>query len=89
MNLSKSLWVLFKYFIGIILNIALLCSVVICANSIKRGTDSSSHSANYVYVTTYGEKYHDINCYYIKDNYKKMTLEDAKDQGYSECSKCW
>ncbi len=89
MDPSKSLRVIFSYFIGIVLNVILLCSMVMCADRINKENNSTSSSINYVYVTTYGEKYHDINCYYIKDNYKKMTLEDAKDQGYSECSKCW
>lgn len=62
---------------------------LLLATTLAAVSGCNKTSDTYVYVTKYGEKYHDINCYYIKDNYKKLTLEDAKDQGYSKCSKCW
>lgn len=87
MNFSKSPWMLSKCFIGIVLNMILLCSMLGCTSS--SDAENNMRSAMHVYVTKYGEKYHNIDCYHIKDDYEKLTLEEAEEQCYDACSKCW
>jgi hypothetical protein len=41
-----------------------------------------------VYVTPHGTKYHTKDCQYVRHNGVEMTLADAKDQGYTPCSRC-
>ena len=48
-----------------------------------------STSTTKVYVTKDGRCFHfDRDCSNMKNPYK-ITLEDAKEQGYRQCSKCW
>lgn len=48
-----------------------------------------SGSTSYVWITKTGEKYHRIsNCGNTK-NSKKVTLQDAKDMGYTRCKNCY
>lgn len=49
---------------------------------------SSSSSASYVYVTDTGSKYHKAGCSYLKSS-NKITLSDAKNWGYTPCSRCY
>jgi len=44
-------------------------------------------SAQTVYVTENGKKYHQKDCQYAKDA-KPMSLADAKAKGYTPCSAC-
>lgn len=44
-------------------------------------------SAQTVYVTDNGKKYHQKDCQYAK-NAKPMSLADAKAKGYTPCSTC-
>jgi fructose-specific component phosphotransferase system IIB-like protein len=44
-------------------------------------------SAQTVYVTENGKKYHQKDCQYAKDA-KPMSLADAKAKGYTPCSTC-
>lgn len=39
------------------------------------------------YITTYGEKYHEKGCYYLRSSHK-TTVEEAINNGYTACSKC-
>jgi len=41
-----------------------------------------------VYVTNTGTKYHVDGCRYLSKSKIRMTLEDAKRQGYEPCSVC-
>ena len=41
-----------------------------------------------VVVTPTGECYHNKNCEWVGDNYRKITLEQAKDEGYRDCKVC-
>lgn len=41
-----------------------------------------------VHITKTGEKYHSAGCQYLKKSDIEISLEDAKAQGYSPCSKC-
>ncbi len=44
-----------------------------------------------VYVTTYGKKYHKLNCQYIagKNNLLKISLTQAQNSGYEPCKICF
>ena len=47
-------------------------------------------SAETVYVTRTGEKYHVEGCQYIegKDDLREMSAEEAEQAGYEPCSVC-
>lgn len=45
-------------------------------------------SAQSVYVTKTGEKYHKSTCHYLKNSKKEITLEVAKQRGFTACSVC-
>lgn len=42
-----------------------------------------------VYVTKTGAKYHRSGCQYLKKSKIAISLDNAKSQGYTACSKCW
>ena len=41
-----------------------------------------------VYITRTGEKYHKSWCQYLSESKISISLEKAKKQGYTACSKC-
>ena len=41
-----------------------------------------------VYITDTGEKYHASGCQYLKKSKHAISLSDAKNRGYTPCSKC-
>lgn len=41
-----------------------------------------------VYITDTGSKYHLSSCSYLTGNETPISLEEAKDQGYTACSRC-
>lgn len=41
-----------------------------------------------VVITPTGECYHNKKCEWVGDNYRKITLEQAKDEGYRDCKVC-
>lgn len=45
-------------------------------------------SAQTVFTTKTGEKYHKGNCGYLRSSKKEVTLERALELGYSACSVC-
>lgn len=45
-------------------------------------------SAQTVYTTNTGEKYHKSNCHYLKNSKKEINLEKAKSLGYQPCKVC-
>lgn len=47
-----------------------------------------SISAQTVYVTKTGEKYHTANCRYLKYSQKEITLEKAIALGFEACKVC-
>ncbi len=47
-----------------------------------------SVTAQTVYVTKSGEKYHTASCRYLKYSKKKVKLEDAISRGYEACKVC-
>ena len=44
--------------------------------------------AQTVYVTNTGEKYHVVNCRYLKYSQNETTIKKAKDLGYLACKVC-
>jgi competence protein ComEC len=41
-----------------------------------------------VYITEDGEKYHSDGCQYLKKSKIPMSLNEAKNQGYTPCKRC-
>lgn len=41
-----------------------------------------------VYITKTGEKYHTAGCSYLKKSKIPIELSDAKNNGYTPCSRC-
>lgn len=50
---------------------------------------SESDNSSVCYVTASGTKYHRNGCSYLKKSKTKMTVQEAKDCGYSPCSRCY
>lgn len=42
-----------------------------------------------VYITKTGKKYHRDGCQYLRKSQIAISLDDAKAEGYTACSKCW
>ena len=42
-----------------------------------------------VYITNTGEKYHQDGCQYLRQSKIAISLDDAINQGYTACSRCW
>lgn len=42
---------------------------------------------SFVYITKTGEKYHTVDCFYLKSCIG-ISLSDAIDNGYEPCKKC-
>ena len=42
-----------------------------------------------VYVTKYGDRYHEFYCSHAKRPYHKLTEQQAKDKGYTACYFCY
>lgn len=60
------------------------------ASSKPQSTKESSDSAETVYVTASGKRYHRKNCSYISNSTSKrsVSLKEAAREGYSACSRC-
>jgi beta-lactamase superfamily II metal-dependent hydrolase len=54
----------------------------------KKTPKKDAGSGTAVYVTDSGEKYHADGCRYLKKSKHKISLADAKKQGYKPCSVC-
>ena len=52
------------------------------------GSSSTSSSGTTVYVTDTGSKYHRYGCQYLRESCHGMTLSQAKQAGYTACSRC-
>lgn len=48
---------------------------------------SNDIGSDYVYVTEYGSKYHKKNCPSLGDDYKKISISEAKKK-YDSCKRC-
>lgn len=47
-----------------------------------------SIKAQTVYITKTGEKYHEKSCHHLSKFSISISLEDAKDRGYTPCKVC-
>ena len=67
----------------------ILCCAFILTSCVDDKPDSSEniHSVT-VYITETGAKYHRSGCQYLSKSCIPIDLEDAKDRGYTPCSKC-
>jgi hypothetical protein len=56
----------------------------------KQKTTSTQSNAGKVtvYVTDSGSKYHTDGCRYLKSSKNAITLQQAKERGYTPCSVC-
>lgn len=63
----------------------------------RKGDDSTDGSntgklikiSRTVYITKTGNKYHKFGCQYLDESMYETTLSDAKEKGYTACSRCW
>lgn len=54
----------------------------------KTSVKQNAVSAQTVYITKSGTKYHKSGCNYLKSSKYPITLEEAIDRGYTPCSVC-
>jgi len=54
----------------------------------KNDEEVKPDNSKVVFVTDTGSKYHRDWCSYLNDSKKEITLEKAKEMGYSSCSRC-
>ena len=52
-------------------------------------SQQTSPQSQTVYITNTGEKYHRLGCQYLRQSCISISLNDAKRQGYTACSRCW
>lgn len=50
---------------------------------------ASDEQCQTVYITNTGEKYHRDGCQYLRQSKIAISLDDAINQGYTACSRCW
>ena len=61
-----------------------------CKVTVKNKKSSSTEvSSNYVYVTATGSKYHKYSTCSNMKHPKKISLSEAKREGYTPCKKCY
>ena len=70
--------------------IIMITLTILLSLSFMSASASSQYSDNeiIVVVTPTGECYHNINCEWVGENYRKITLEQAKAEGYRDCKVC-
>lgn len=56
------------------------------STTVKETEESNS---GFCFVTASGTKYHKDGCSYLKKSKTKMTVDEAKRNGYSPCSRCY
>lgn len=59
------------------------------AESTAEATTKEKSDSGVCFVTSSGTKYHRSGCSYLKKSSTKMTVQEAKDCGYSPCSRCY
>ena len=64
-----------------------------CRITVKKAAKKKSRgdttASNYVYIPRTGEKYHKTRTCSNMKNPRKVTLKEAKQQGYEPCKKCY
>lgn len=56
--------------------------------TVKKAAKKSSSTGSYVYITNTGKKYHVNGCRHLAKSKHKISLADAKRQGYTACKNC-
>lgn len=79
-------WVV-KFFSFMLAGVIISLMVVIFVSEDPQPQQVSTQPI-YVYIAKNGEKYHHEDCDYLKYTKIKITLEDARNNGYSPCSVC-
>ncbi len=51
-------------------------------------SDGVDFDTQTVYITTYGEKYHQSTCFHLRKSKFGITLTEAKNKGYDACKNC-
>ena len=79
-----------KLFTQILLGFSILfmISVFIGCGQSKSTLNNVSNDNITVYVTKTGKKYHSNDCIYLSKSKISITLKEAKEEGYTPCSKC-
>ena len=74
----------------IVIPLFILCFFLIFSFADKTKTVSEKEVEYHprVYVTTYGDKYHATDCYYLHSSKIAKSLTQAKSSGYTACSYC-
>lgn len=57
-------------------------------STVAAETDADPQS-EIVYITDTGEKYHRDGCHYLRESRHAISLEDAQNEGYTPCKKCF
>lgn len=62
-------------------------SAAVSAGNTDAGTKASTSQT--VYITNTGSKYHRSGCQYLRKSKISISLDQAKSQGYTSCSRCF
>lgn len=54
----------------------------------SNSSNTNNSQSRTVYITDTGSKYHSSSCSYLKKSKRAISLNDAKSQGYTPCSRC-
>jgi hypothetical protein len=93
-RIAKAIHQLFLCF-AIIIGYAIIIGLVVfclqtCSQNKETATDNAAIQQNtetFVYVTSFGKKYHTENCRYVSGGASPIEIEKAK-KGYSPCLVC-
>lgn len=77
---------IFRYFF-VILFISIVSSTFAQTNASNTSTNQNTQEKT-VYVTNGGSKYHKSNCRYLSKSSIEKSLETAKSESYTACSRC-
>ena len=70
-------------------NEALEVQQILGEMGLKAAPQQSKTVETVVYVTSTGSKYHEYGCQYLRQSCHEINLSDARDRGYTPCSKCY
>lgn len=73
---------IFAFFVCLFLLTTIFCA---CGNEKEK---NASIDTVIVYITKSGSKYHKHGCTYLSRSEIAIRLSDAKEEGYTPCSKC-
>lgn len=56
---------------------------------VSKSSNNSTSISQTVYITNTGSKYHRAGCGYLWNSSSPISLNSAKNSGYTACSRCW